>query len=521
MKHFSTLLSGLILLCVYACGNTNAEQKDETASHLSNSLDNDPYRPNFHFTPKEKWMNDPNGLVYQNGQYHLFFQYYPDSTVWGPMHWGHAVSKDLLNWKEKPIALYPDSLGYIFSGSAVIDKNNTAGFGKDAMVAIFTYHNPEIEKTGSEKFQTQGIAYSLDEGETWTKYKGNPVIENPGIRDFRDPKVFWNEDLEKWQMLLAAKDHIEFFESENLKDWKKLSDFRFNDQPELGVWECPDLFELQVAGSDEKKWVLIVSHGGESSPNGGSGTRYFVGEFDGKKFTTQQKESQWLDFGTDNYAGVSFNNVPDGRRIVIGWMSNWNYATTTPTKDWRSAMTLARELELMKDDRGYILKTTPVRELASVSKNIKMEQNTTERGLEIKSEELSNSIISFEIDNPEGFNLVLGNDSGNTYKIGYKDGTFYTNRKNSGIVDFNEKFTEKEPQEIPLGDLVKMKVKLIIDKSSIEIFLNEGEYAMSNLVYPKSPWNTLKIEHDENTKIKDLKTQKVNLILANAVDENK
>ncbi|MCM4155477.1 glycoside hydrolase family 32 protein [Gramella sp. AN32] len=521
MKYLSTLLSGLLLLCLYACGNMEAEQKDETACQVTNSIASDPYRPNFHFTPKEKWMNDPNGLVYQNGKYHLFFQHYPDSTVWGPMHWGHAVSEDLLNWKEKPIALYPDSLGYIFSGSAVIDEKNTAGFGKNAMVAIFTYHSPEIEKTGSDKFQTQGIAYSLDEGETWKKYEGNPVIENPGIRDFRDPKVFWNKNLEKWQMLLAAKDHIEIFESPDLKNWEKLSDFRFNDQPELGVWECPDLFQLAVENSDEKKWVMIISHGGESSPNGGSGTRYFVGEFDGEKFTTEQKESQWLDYGTDNYAGVSFNNLPDDRRIVIGWMSNWNYATTTPTKAWRSAMTLPRELELVKNNNGYNLKTTPVQELASISENIKMQKNTTEKGLEIKSEELSNSIISFEIENPDGFKVVLLNDSGNSFKMGYENETFYTNRKNSGIVDFNEKFTEKEPQEIPIADMEKMKVKIIIDKSSVEIFLNDGEYAMTNVVYPESPWNTLKIEHTNNTQIKDLKTQKVNLTLANTADETK
>ncbi len=516
IKNSLKLALGLILFSfAVSCGNKNSQEdnKDMASIKEEDSITNDPFRPNYHFTPREKWMNDPNGLVYQNGKYHLFFQHYPDSTVWGPMHWGHAVSKDLLSWEEKPIALYPDSLGYIFSGSAVVDKNNTADFGKDAMIAMFTYHDPKGEKEGHDKFQTQGIAYSLDEGKTWTKYKGNPVIDNPGIRDFRDPKVFWNEEKEKWQMLLAAKDHIQFFESDDLKTWDKLSDFKFEDDPALGVWECPDLFELEVAGTDDKKWILIVSHGGESSPNGGSGTRYFIGDYDGETFTTDQKQSKWIDYGTDNYAGVSYNNMPDERRVVIGWMSNWNYATTTPTEGWRSAMTLPRELWLEKDQKGYHLKTKVIEEISTVSEDLEIEQSKSENVVTISTEELSNSILSFNVVNPDGLKLTLTNDSGNEYIMSYKGDTFYTNRKESGLVDFNEKFTNTEPQEAKIGVVETLKVKLYIDKSSIEIFLNDGSYAITNLVYPESPWNTLKINTEKVSEIKDLQAKKVNLNL--------
>tara|TARA_R110002167_G_scaffold62963_1_gene177558 strand:+ start:2626 stop:3465 length:840 start_codon:yes stop_codon:yes gene_type:complete len=273
-KQISILLI-LSLAVMFGCKKASEKEKGISSSADIIKEEVEPYRPHFHFTPEAHyWMNDPNGLVYHNGNYHLFYQYYPNSTVWGPMHWGHAISKDLLHWEHKPIALYPDSLGYIFSGSAVIDKNNTSGFGKDALVAIFTYHDLVKEKAGDIDFQTQGIAFSNDEGNTWTKYDQNPIIKNPGIKDFRDPKMFWNDEKSKWQMVLVAKDHVQFYESDNIKDWKKISEFRFKDNPPLGVWECPDLFKLKVEGSNEEKWVLIISHG-KGAPNGGSGTRYF------------------------------------------------------------------------------------------------------------------------------------------------------------------------------------------------------------------------------------------------------
>ncbi len=246
----------------------------------------EPHRPQFHFSPAEQWMNDPNGMVYYDGEYHLFYQYYPEDIVWGPMHWGHAVSKDLVYWEHLPIALYPDSLGYIFSGSAVIDWKNTSGLGKDGkppMIAIFSYHNMEGEQSGRDDFQSQGIAYSNDRGRSWTKYKDNPVVPNPGIRDFRDPKVIWHEDSKRWIMVFAAYDHVKFYGSPNLIVWEHLSDFGKDEGSHGGVWECPDLFPLTDKTTGETRWILIQSMGG-GNPNGGSGTQYFIGEFDGKSY---------------------------------------------------------------------------------------------------------------------------------------------------------------------------------------------------------------------------------------------
>nr|WP_288978513.1 glycoside hydrolase family 32 protein [uncultured Allomuricauda sp.] len=471
------------------------------------------YRPQFHFTPEENWMNDPNGLVYHNGYYHLFYQYYPDDTVWGPMHWGHAKSKDLLHWEHLPIALYPDSLGYIFSGSAVVDKNNTAGFGENALVAIFTYHNPEIENKGSDRFQTQGIAYSTDGGETWDKYTGNPVLQNPGIRDFRDPKVFWNDQKSKWQMVLAAKDHVQFYESVNLKDWSLISKFGFNDDPLLGVWECPDLFKLKVDGTEEEKWVLIVSHGGESAPNGGSGTRYFVGEYDGTTFTTDQKESQWLDYGTDNYAGVTYNNTPDKKRILIGWMSNWNYATKTPTEKWRSAMTLPRELELMKKNQGYLLKSKLIDAFEKMTSLVPANELMGVYPTDFTYEELSQSLLSLDVSIKDSLRIELSNHSGDKYVMGYEmaNGIFYVDRGQAGNSDFSEPYEKTSRQTMDIGSQEKLSLQIAIDASSIEIFINDGEYVMTTQVFPKHKFTEFKILNPEKITINDFFLDKVNV----------
>ena len=307
----------MVLSVFYSCTNVNTNRDKASAFQ-------EPYRPQFHFTPPSQWMNDPNGLVYHQGVYHLFYQHYPDSTVWGPMHWGHAVSSDLIKWQHKPIALYPDELGLIFSGSAVVDVANSSGFGTSEnppLVAIFTYHLMDGEQAGRKDFQTQGIAYSLDNGERWFKYEGNPVIQNNDIKDFRDPKVFWHEPTQQWILTLVAGDHAKFYKSTNLKDWTLLSEFGKTQGAHGGVWECPDLFELPVAGSQEKKWVLLISMN-PGAPNGGSGTQYFVGDFDGTSFTTDQTNARWIDQGRDNYAGVTFNNMPNDERVFIGWMSN-------------------------------------------------------------------------------------------------------------------------------------------------------------------------------------------------------
>ena len=501
MKKQGILKLFLIVFVVFGC-------KEATKTIVKS--EREMYRPAFHFTPEANWMNDPNGMVYFNETYHLFYQYYPDSTVWGPMHWGHAKSKDLLHWEHRPVALYPDSLGYIFSGSAVIDKMNTSGFGKDAMVAIYTYHDPVGEKDGSIDFQTQGIAYSLDEGETWTKYEGNPVIENPGIRDFRDPKAFWNEEKGIWQMALVAKDKVIFYESGDLKSWNVLSEFTFNDEPPLGVWECPDLFKLPVEGTDEEKWVLIISHGGNSLPNGGSGTRYFVGDYDGTSFTTDQQDSQWIDYGTDNYAGVTYNNQPDNKRIFIGWMSNWDYAISTPTEKWRSAMTLPRTLSLAKIEDRYILKSTIIEGFDSLLSEVEI-GNSDKYPYDFKYDQLQQSVIQFDAEVKNKLQIELSNDLGDAYIMLYdsNSGIFYADRTKSGVVDFSDKFLMTPQQKVEIGKSNKLSVQLVVDASSIEIFLNDGAYSMTNQIFPRKDYDRFKITKSDGTVISNFKIQSV------------
>ncbi|MEL6925104.1 MAG: glycoside hydrolase family 32 protein, partial [Bacteroidota bacterium] len=382
MKITTTFLI-ILVFCItfFSCQDTAETKKDNEVNVIATSQTatdfyTEKHRPQFHFSPPAKWMNDPNGMVYYEGEYHLFYQHYPDSTVWGPMHWGHAVSSDMINWEHLPIGLYPDELGYIFSGSAVVDHNNTSGFGKDGappMIAIFTHHEPEGARDESNKtFQYQSIAYSNDKGRSWTKYEGNPVVPNPGIRDFRDPKVSWHEASNQWVMVFAAWDQVKFYGSPDLKKWTHLSDFGKTHGSHGGVWECPDLFPLQVEGTNETKYVLLVSIN-PGAPNGGSGTQYFVGDFDGRSFVldenfsgqVQNENGVWIDYGRDNYAGVTWSDIPetDGRRLFLGWMSNWHYAQVVPTDTWRSAMTLPRVLSLKKTDRGYQLFTQMAKEV--------------------------------------------------------------------------------------------------------------------------------------------------------------
>ncbi|MFD2099746.1 glycoside hydrolase family 32 protein [Flagellimonas iocasae] len=463
------------------------------------------YRPQFHFSPPEKWMNDPNGLVYNQGIYHLFYQYYPEDIVWGPMHWGHATSKDLMHWEHKPIALYPDEHGLIFSGSAVVDKNNTSGFAKSGetpLVAIFTYHLMEDEKAGSNDFQTQGIAYSLDNGDTWTKYEGNPVIGNEGIRDFRDPKVFWHEESQQWILTLVAGDHAKFYASKNLKEWKHLSDFGKTQGAHGGVWECPDLFPLSVEGSNEQKWVLIISIN-PGAPNGGSGTQYFIGDFDGEKFTSDQIEPKWVDYGTDNYAGVTYNNTPNGKRIFIGWMSNWDYARDTPTQKWRSAMTLPRELSLHKVAEDYRLKSYPVKQSEALvsmvlAENVLVEPHASDT---LRIDGLNQSQLELKTVSKD-FTLIFKNDMGETLELTLdaKSEAFILNRMKSGKVDFQPEFGNKKHfMPVALTETEIFDIKILLDWSSIELFIDGGIYVMTDQVFPNEPYNSLIIQNESGT----------------------
>ncbi|QEC72705.1 glycoside hydrolase family 32 protein [Arachidicoccus ginsenosidivorans] len=469
---------------------------------------NEPYRPVFHFTPKSGWMNDPNGMVYYNGIYHLFFQYNPDSTVWGPMHWGHAVSKDLVHWKELPIALYPDSLGTIFSGSAVIDVNNTAGFGSDAMVAIFTQHNPELEKNGSDKFQNQSIAFSLNGGKSWTKYKGNPVIKNPGIRDFRDPKVSWYAPAKKWIMTLATLDHITFYASTDLKHWQKESTFGKGSGAHGGVWECPDLFPLTYKG--RQVWVLIVNVN-PGGPNGGSATQYFTGTFDGHQFKADDLQTKWLDYGPDEYAGVTWSNTGE-TKLFIGWMSNWEYAQVVPTKSWRSATTTPRELSLERIDNQYLIASKPVKAIDDLKGQTKILTNLVVNGsLDLtQSAKMDKGIFQLDLKaiKPADFAIELSNDQGDMVAIGYDKSrnVYYIDRTQSGLTAFSKNFAGKHTApRFAKNDIINLK--LLVDKASVELFADDGLTTMTSIIFPHAPLNKIKI----NTTQKNLAIKKVKL----------
>ncbi|MEM9361733.1 MAG: glycoside hydrolase family 32 protein [Bacteroidota bacterium] len=498
MKQIS--ISFFALSLVLACkSKKEVEQENIEQAHAYTEM----YRPQYHFSPEEKWMNDPNGLVYCDKTYHLFYQYYPDEIVWGPMHWGHAVSTDMVHWEHKPIALYPDEHGLIFSGSAVVDINNTSGFAQNnevPLVAMFTYHLMEGEKSGRNDFQTQGIAFSLDNGETWEKYEGNPVIGNSGIKDFRDPKVFWHEETEQWIMVLVAGDHAKFYSSPNLKDWKFLSDFGKRQGAHGGVWECPDLFALPVEGAEEQKWVLIISIN-PGAPNGGSGTQYFIGEFDGKRFTSDQRKPKWLDYGTDNYAGVTYNNTPNGERIFIGWMSNWDYARDTPTEKWRSAMTLPRNLSLRKVDEDLFLVNYPLKSVDNIAKSVLARVDVISPNQEetLYLDGLKQSHIKFRTSSKD-FKISIKNALGEMVDLTMdsKTKSLLLDRMKSGHVSFQSEFGNKK-HHAPMDKLENdtYGVSIFLDWSSIEVFIDGGLYAMTDQIFPTEPFNEITIENSD------------------------
>jgi fructan beta-fructosidase len=462
------------------------------------------HRPQLHFTPEANWMNDPNGMFYYDGKYHLFYQYYPDSTVWGPMHWGHAESKDLLYWEHLPIGLFPDSIGCIFSGGAVVDNNNTSKLGtpeNPAIVATFTHHNFADEKAKTNDFQKQSIAYSLNGGYDWTKYKDNPVIPNSEkIKDFRDPKVVWHEASQKWILVLAAFDKVKFYSSSNLIDWEFISDFGIEGDNRL--WECPDLFPMKVEGSDETKWVLIVSIQ-KNAPNEGTATSYFIGEFNGKEFKSDIKTQKWLDYGTDNYAFVTWNNVPkdDGRIIGIGWMSNWQYAQIVPTEKWRSAMTLPRELKLIKSELNYSLYNAPLKEFQTLRRSstslgqINITEEKVLEGSFSASQTELDLLIDLKKTTANSFGIKLQNDLEENILIKFdkREGQMFVDRTNSRKDKFSEDFF-KNVHTAPIDfEKEKMNIRLILDASSIEIFVNNGELSFTSIFFPSEKFNTISL----------------------------
>jgi len=429
----------------------------------NNTLYHEPFRPQFHYSPPCCWMNDPNGMVYLDGEYHLFYQYNPEAMVWGPMHWGHAVSTDLIHWQTLPIALAPDQNGTIFSGSAVIDTDNTAGFGKNAMVAVYSYDS-----------QSQGIAYSTDRGRTWTKYASNPVI--PALaKDFRDPKVFWHADSREWVMVISAGHEVRIFTSPNLREWTFSS--RFAGGNTMGTWEVPDLLPLQLNG--ETRWVLLVSSS-NFAPAGGNGVQYFIGSFDGHTFTNDDPtKTLWLDYGPDNYAGTTWSNEPNGKQIYIGWMNNWAYGDRIPTSPWRGATTLPRELQLAQTPDGIRLVQTPIAALVSLRTPIGTWDNlnvTGEQPLDKVHSRTLEIIADFDPGNAQrfGFDVHYGPDAHTRIVYNKKQAQLFISRTTfapdgSDISGFTPAFGA--PVAVVDGHI---RMHLFVDESSVEVFANDG-----------------------------------------------
>lgn len=646
------------ILVLAACITSGVAMADE--------MYREPLRPQFHFSPPQRWMNDPNGMVFHAGEYHLFYQYNPYGNTWGPMHWGHAISPDMVHWENFPIALFPDRHGAMFSGSAVVDQNNTSGLGTEgnpAMVALFTYHDAIAESAGRKDFQAQGMAYSLDKGRTWVKFAGNPVLPNPGIQDFRDPKVSWFEPQKKWIMTLAVSDHVSFYSSKDLKTWTHESDFGEQWGGHGGVWECPDLIEMPVEGEGTKKTVLVVSLN-PGGPNGGSGTQYFVGHFDGHAFTLDREFQKrlaitpsaqrmgsafdpfsdvqwkasgnafaaeaalrpplsirsskdipdatgvlrsrpfkiekrninfqigggrypgiagmqllvddvvvrtetgrnndlaehpvtvnwdvsawigksatleivdgvggdwgytevsdirfsdkpasikpviaaWLDYGTDNYAGVSWAGVPrsDGRTLMVGWMNNWEYAQKLPTEGWRGAMTLPRELKLSRGKQGLELISVPVKELQVLrAERVELASGPIGEPIELLDQLNARSSGQFELNidvdlrGTKALDLVLSSKAGEktTFRIDRSSGQYKLDRSLSGVTKFSHPFNAI--QTAPMADAgKKISLQIFVDRSSIEIFVDGGRTVFTSLLFPTAVYDSAVLSADGET----------------------
>ena len=519
---------------------------------LSDTFDTtntDYYRPSYHFTPLYGWMNDPNGMVYKDGEYHLYFQYNPYGSKWGNMHWGHAVSKDLVHWEHLDPAIARDPVGHIFSGSSVIDKKNTAGFGKDAIIAIYTNNSVNHD-------EVQCIAYSNDNGRTFTKYEGNPVLTPfDGLKDFRDPKVFWYEKGKCWYMIVSADKEMRLYKSKNLKKWNYVSAFGKGIGQQPCQYECPDFFQLPVNGDKKKmKWVMTMN----INPGcwfGGSATEYFVGDFDGKKFTCPDaNEVKWLDWGKDHYATVTFSNTGD-RVLGITWMSNWQYANLTPFKQNRGANGLPRELKLYEKNGKYYISEDVAPEVYALRKDTKNVADASVSDEKMLAGVAANMEGAFEIEadvTPDA-NGIAGIEISNNKRertmiyFDMKQGKVVMDRTESGLSDFGKQSVPhdielawdkqlaaegKQPARItnsinykndfalatwaPLSLCEDGKktyhVDIFVDKSSVELFVDGGRIAMTNLVFPVAPYENVKLyTQDGKAEFKNLKVHKLGL----------
>ena len=446
------------------------------------------YRPSYHHAPERGWMNDPNGLFFKDGVWHLYYQYNPYGSMWGNMHWAHSTSTDLLNWQQQPVALAPDAWGTMFSGSCVVDHNNTAGFGKDAIISMYTSSRPT--PFGGD-VQAQCIAYSNDGGKTFTKYVGNPVITDEK-KDFRDPHVFWNEEAGFWNMILAAGQEMQIYSSANLKDWKYESSFGHEYGNHGGVWECPDLMKMNVKGTNKDKWMLIcnINPGG---PFGGSATQYFIGQFDGHKFTCEDEpsETKWMDYGKDHYATITFDNAPEGRHVGVAWMSNWQYANQVPTKQFRSANSIVRDLGLFEYKGETYCSITPAKEMLAA------------RGARVSQPTEACEII---VDLKGDAQITLRNAKGERVVMTYDDEeeTFDMDRRRSGNISFSDAFPVATSS--PTYGKVR-QLRIFVDRCSVEAFDGDGKMCMTNLVFPSTPYDKITVKGKAKAAIYKIKTQ--------------
>lgn len=452
------------------------------------------FRPQYHLSPESGNLSDPNGMVHFEGEYHQFYQ--------NSGQWGHAVSRDLIHWEHLPVALARDSLGEIWSGSAVVDTKDTSGFfgGKAGLVAIFTHFKGGL--------QSQSIAFSTDNGRTWTKYEGNPVIPNPGLKDFRDPKVIWHEPTKSWVMVVSVDNRVQFYTSLDLKAWKLASEFGSDQGSHAAVWECPDLFELPVEGTKTKKWVLAVSIGSNSTTKG-STAQYFVGTFDGHMFKNDNTASDvlWTDYGKDFYAAVSYSDIPvkDGRRIWLGWMSNWRYPFAMPTGAWKGNMSIPRELRLRNiPDQGIRLIQEPINELQMLRGNeVMVNKQQLAEGVNpfdsIKgtSYELISELTVLPKSKVE-FQLRKGTDQATKVTYDAETEKLMIDRTQSGITSFEKGFAEQVSAPLKLKN-GKLKLQFFVDEASLEVFANDGEAVVSNLIFPDPTSNRLDLTALEGT----------------------
>lgn len=482
-----------VLVDVQATGDVrkNGGWKDHVCwSHIRlsdvfDTVNREKWRPIYHHTPAYGWMNDPNGLFYKDGLYHLYYQWNPYGSQWENMHWGHSVSRDLVHWENKGMALAPDALGTIFSGCAVVDHENTAGFGKGAVVAFYT---------SAGESQMQSMAYSTDNGASFVKYDGNPVV-TADVPDFRDPHVFWHRETARWVMLLAAGQEMRIYSSSNLKDWHYESAFGEGWGNHDGVWECPDLIKLPVRGTNKEKWMLIcnINPGG---PFGGNATQYFIGQFDGHRFTCEDQpdETKWMDYGKDHYAAISFDNAPDGRHILMAWMSNWQYANEVPTLQYRSANAVPCDIDLFEHAGKTYVGRTPAQELLALRGRRLLKRSAAARRTFDAEKGIYELLVNINPSAAGQTRLSLQNEKGERVVLTYDvaAATLSVDRTLSGETDFSDAF--KAVTTAPVRGQIS-GLRIFVDKSSVEVFDADGRLSLTHLVFPTQPYNTLLLQN--------------------------